>query len=247
MKHYYDHDGVTIFWGDCREILPSLSADIVITDPPWIAGNGSIEIRGKGVAPSKRKSTSIRYGAIGQFDPDVIRMCQKTATHDCLFMCGYHELGQVIGACNPLRGVFGWHKPNRAPTLVFPAKLDLSFIVWTGKASFLYGYQHWPSMIFSVSTPQAGCMARERFVDRTGKAIHPAQGPIKLYEDLLRPFPAGITIIDPYIGTGTSLVAGHNLGLKVIGIEIEERYCEIAARRFEQGKFNFAGPIEITR
>jgi site-specific DNA-methyltransferase (adenine-specific) len=234
MKPYYEKDGIIIYHGDCREILPSLSADVVLTDPPWLASDGRCEIRVKGVSPRKQKSKSLKYGTIGHFDEGVIRLCQKAATHDCFFFCGYRELAQVITASAPLRGVFGWHKPNGTPATVYPAKMDLSFIVWTGRKSLLYGYQHWPSMVFSVPKPNAGCMASERIVDDNGKAVHPAQGPLTLYARLLAPFRPGLTILDTYAGTGTTLRAAKDAGMKAIGIEIKERYCEIAARRLEQ-------------
>jgi DNA modification methylase len=135
-----------------------------------------------------------------------------------------------------------WHKSNPAPTQVYPAKFDTSFIVWTAKKSVLYNYQHYSSCVFSVPKPMAGCMAKERFVDAGGKALHPAQGPLALYLRLLAPLAdlcPGQTVVDPYMGTGTTLRAAKDLGFKAIGIEIEERYCEMAARRLDQGVLNF--------
>ncbi len=240
MKPYYDHDGITIYHGDCHEVLPGLGGvDLILTDPPWELSGSQVEIRGKGVGKVRQKSNSLEKGSIGYFDVDVVKACQEAATHDCLFLAGFKELPALTSACDPLRGVFAWHKPNGTPAAVFPAKMDLSFIVWTGRKSLLYGHQHWPSMVFSVPFPSAGCMASERFVDATGKAVHPAQGPLALYRQLLRPFPPGLMVLDCYMGTGTTLRAAKDAGCRAVGIEIEERYCELAARRLAQGVFAF--------
>ena len=237
MKPYYEKNGISVFHGDCAEVLSALEADSVqvsLTDPPWEVSATGIEIRGTGVAPRKQASRSIKAGTVGSWSSSVVEDLQRVVANDLLILAGYKELGRTCELQKPLRGVFGWHKPNGAPGMVYPAKLDLSFIVWGGKKSLLYGHQHWPSMVFSYSFPSAGCFASERFVDASGKAIHPCQSPLALYLELLRPFAKGTTVIDPYMGTGTTLEAAKRLGLKCIGVEREERYVEIAVRRLAQ-------------
>jgi len=66
-------------------------------------------------------------------------------------------------------------------------------------------------------------------------AVHPTQKPKELFQWCLGFFPDAQTILDPFMGSGTTLVAAKNLGRKSIGIEIEEKYCEIAAQRLSQG------------
>jgi site-specific DNA-methyltransferase (adenine-specific) len=236
VKPYYEHAGITIYHGDCRDVLPTLTGiGSVVTDPPWQTSSKGVTHKATGgVAARKRESVGISYGDIGKFDASVLRTCLSMASGDCFVVCGYKELGKVIEASDTLRGIFGWHKPNGCPTLFYPAKMDLSFIVWSGKRSHLYGFQHWRSMVFSVPMPQAGCMASERILDTSGKSFHPAQGPERLYRQLLAPLPIDACILDPYVGSGTTLFAAKRLGLRAIGIEIEERYCEIAAKRLSQ-------------
>jgi DNA modification methylase len=74
-----------------------------------------------------------------------------------------------------------------------------------------------------------GTHARER----TEMRLHPTQKPVELMRWCLGFLPAGV-VLDPYMGSGTTLVAAKDLGRRAIGIEIEERYCEIAARRCSQ-------------
>ena len=240
MKPYYEDSAVTIYHGDCRDVLPGLTADVMLTDPPWLASDSSVEVRGTGVAPKKQRSMSLVYGEVGKFEPDLVALAMTRVSHDCLILTGYKELGTV---CNlgKVRGVFGWYKPNGAPARFYPTPFNLSFIVWHGKRSHLYGHQHWRSAVFTHPFPAAGCFASERYVDKTGAAVHPSQGPESLYRELLLPFPTEATILDPFMGSGTTLRAAKDLGRKAIGIEIEERYCEIAALRMSQSVMDMSG------
>jgi site-specific DNA-methyltransferase (adenine-specific) len=240
MKPYYEEAGIVIYHGDAREIPPSLPrVDLVLTDPPWLASATKLRRVQGGVVPSE--SYSLSYGELGEFDPAIVEACVKQADQDCFFFCGYKELGKVIDAASPHRGVFVWYKRNGGRTVAYPAALDVAFIVWAGQKSKLYGFQHWKSSLFDIPVPSAGCMQTERLLQyENGPALHPAQGPLELYTKLLIPFRSQrLTVLDVYLGTGTTLVAARNLGLKAIGIEINEAYCEIAAKRLSQGVFDF--------
>lgn len=81
-------------------------------------------------------------------------------------------------------------------------------------------------------------MATERFLEHDGTTTHPTQKPLSLINYLLQV--GGETILDPFMGSGTTLRAAKDLGRKAIGIEIEEKYCEIAAKRMGQEVFKFA-------
>jgi len=243
MTPYYQDDAVTIYHGDCREILPQLEpVDLVLTDPPWITSNFNSDRAGHGVAKLVRGTRHLKYGAIGEFDSALLSQVSQYCV-DMLVICGFKELGAVISTLAPIRGCFIWHKPNGAITHAYPTPLDIAYIVWGCKTkSRLIGYQHWKSGVFRFSTPSAGCISNgERILlEENGPAAHPCQGPVKLYSQLIKP-DCFKTILDPFMGSGTTLRAAKDLGRKAIGIEIEEKYCEIAARRMAQEVLNFGG------
>jgi site-specific DNA-methyltransferase (adenine-specific) len=236
-------DGQTIIHGDCRELLPVIpDVDVVLTDPPWLARTKPIKRRTHlGVAKSVNESLGIGYGSIGDFDAEVISKAADKCS-DIFVICGFKELGQVIAALEPIRGVFIWHKPNGGITVAYPAPLDTAYIAWGARGkSKITGYQHWRSCVFSFAVPTAGCISSgERILtEKNGPAAHPAQGPVALYAELLKPGEG--SVLDLYVGTGTTLVACKKLGRQGIGIEKEERYCEIAANRLRQSVLDFGG------
>jgi DNA modification methylase len=233
---YYSQDGITIYCGDCREILPHLDkVDLVLTDPPWIAGTGKMTRPAGGVAAVINPSLCISYGSIGEFDPEALRLAFGKTDADMLVICGFKELGQVIEILKPIRGVFIWHKPNGGVSVAYPCPLDVAYIVWGAHTSKITGFQYWRSGVFSISVPTAGCISNgERILSGpNGKAAHPCQGPVALYHELLKP--GAETILDPYMGSGTTLRAAKDLGRRAIGIEINEEYCKIAVERLRQG------------
>lgn len=207
MKPYYDHAGITIYLGDCRDILPQLpKVDLVLTDPPYGLKQDARRIasRGKG-------SEVIDYGPF-EWDSEPatreeIEACLHAATKTIIWGGNYFHLP-------PSRAWLVWDKINSGDF----ADCELA---WTNLQMSVRLFRHmWNGML--------------RESERDTKRVHPTQKPIALMKWCLRFAPDAQVILDPFMGSGTTLRAAKDLGRKAIGIEIEEKYCEIAVRRLSQ-------------
>ena len=220
MKPYYEHAGITIYHGDCREILPTVKADVLVTDPPY------------GIALdtdySRRSNFAVEGRKYDQFQGDETPM-------DFSFLFGAGTVQVVWGANNwpaqlpfePRRdGWICWDKRTiESADSILGSPFELAAVI--GQRTYkMIRLQH--------------CGVKHADGDRAGR-FHPTQKPVTLMKRCLFLLPAG-TVVDPFVGSGTTLIAAKELGRRAIGIEIEERYCEIAARRLSQEVFNFAEP-----
>ncbi len=242
---YYQSERVTLYCGDCLEILPTLPdgfVSAVVTDPPWKASAGA-RTNGRvgqktGVAPNVNLLKSVAYGDIGFFSADAIREFNRVAA-DILVLCGYMELSEVIGNVDTLRGVFAWHNTRPTPIPGVVAARNLAYIVWGGRTSVAgKNGKRWASCVFAHDSLPAGCMATERILNPDGSTAHPAQEPLALFRAMVAPL--GESVLDPYTGSGTTAVAAIQEGKRFIGIEREEKYCAIAKRRIQEAEQAFA-------
>ena len=209
MKPYYDHKGITIWHGDCREILPTLpKVDLVLTDPPYgIDLPTNYKERGRGKLACCNNYAPV-HGDIEPFDPTfIVRMNVPTV----LWGANYYA-----DKLPPVSGWLVWDKQR--PKGIDQADCELA---WTNYVKGVRIFRHlWHGMMRKTEH---------------GENYHPTQKPTALIKWALglKWTPAG-AILDPFMGSGTTLVAAKELGRKAIGIEIEERYCEIAVRRLSQ-------------
>jgi DNA modification methylase len=203
MKPYYEHAGITIYHGDCREMLPNIDADALLTDPPY------------GIGASRG------IGKYGKLRADKTHPSWDEEAADLEHLPGIPSIiwGGNYFILPPSRMYLVWDKGNGFAGRDF-AECEQAWCSWDGNAKI---YRRDP------------LAAR----DYVGKE-HPTEKPVPLFQWCIGVFPAAPgLIVDPYFGSGTSGIAAKNIGVQCIGIEIEERYCEIAAKRLSQEVLDF--------
>jgi site-specific DNA-methyltransferase (adenine-specific) len=231
VRPYYEQDGITIFHGDCRESLPGLRApDLLLTDPPYGIPPGSSFWRENG-------TTIADYGEEG-FNAGVDGWRALVSATEGAYWAewcrGAETAMGIYAALSPI-GWARWREfvlcktaPAPTPRPTFMSGFEICAIAHFGRRRW-FGGQH-PDRWIGL-TP-----------NRLGTAQHPTQKPLGAILGLLVPLsePGGL-VLDPFMGSGTTLVAAKQMGRRAIGIEIEERYCEVAAKRLSQGVLDFGG------
>lgn len=225
----------TLYCGDCLEILPELdkgSIDAVVTDPPYRMGVDRVPIAGTNNFGSCPGSRSI--GMKWPFSTDWLDLVDVA---QLVVFCSYLDLGEVhskIAERLKISAVFTWKKSN-APNMSRPIpRLDTEFVIWARKAKAPCGKMgEFRSCVIDHAMPQAGVGAKERILKYpNGPAAHPTQKPIGVIRPLVERLP-GKTVLDPYMGSGTTGIACVTTGRKFIGIEIDPDYFAIACQRIE--------------
>jgi site-specific DNA-methyltransferase (adenine-specific) len=222
---YYQDDAVTLYHGDALDIVPRIgTVDLVITDPPYFQPAAHyVPIRG-GKSARSIGDTTVLLHAFSAW----AKVLEPAVSEDgtLYVFCDGQSYPFTYSAFYPLGRV----RP----------------LVWDKMVSFNgYTWRHQHELIAWVERPKAtrvptgdGDILRERGVLQKNRT-HPAQKPVPLLSLLISKHDDGI-VLDPFAGSGSSLVAAKRLGRKAIGVEIEERYCEIAAQRCSQDVLELA-------
>ena len=221
MKPYYSDESVTLYHGDCREVDAWLEADVLVTDPPygikWSTHGGGRDLRNW--APRQPKA-----GIIGDDD---------TAARDEVLAVWGERPAIVFGS--PLVAppsktiqVLVWRKPVDAG--VVGARF-----IWRRDWEAIYLMGKWPRVGPRRSSVIESKGGMERY--RNG---HPHAKPVDLLEHLISEAPSG-SVADPFAGSGSTLVAAARAGRKAVGVEADEKWCELAAKRLSQGVLDFGG------
>lgn len=218
---YYQDDAVTLYLGDCREITSWLEADVLVTDPPY------------GIGWSRSANY---YNGHGSKAHAGILNDKDTSTRDDALALAPDMPALVFGsfyAPRPerTRQVLVWHKPADSgvvgSTTGYRRDVEPIFLL-----------DPWPRQ--NVKWPSVIRSGRRSISSVTVETGHPHTKPVDILRLLILQCPPGV-IADPFVGSGTTLVAAKQLGRKAIGVELDERYCEIAARRLSQGVLDFGG------
>lgn len=249
MIPYFERGGITIYHGDCLEVMAEIEAvDHVITDPPYARdvymrmsmpntkkGSGSPERMGLGTSFALNNGTrlgKLAAGAIGFIDDLIVpcsaefgRLIKRWAVifSDVESTHLWRAALDAAGTRYARTGV--WVKPDYMPQ-------------FSGDRPAV-GFE--PCTIVHAKGPMRWNGGGHSAVWTHGTAKgedrpdHPCPKPLPLMTELVSLFTdPGELVLDPFMGSGTTLYAAHILGRRAIGIELEEKYCEIAARRLDQ-------------
>lgn len=224
-KPYYQDDAVTIYNADCRDILPDLpKVDLVLTDPPY----SHEHMDGGGFAAAREFYAGGKIKDISNFE--LSYFVEGLFAHNSLVAFTSRDLVPDYAMETRRRGwkfdLHIWHKTNAIPFCHNTWKSDIEYIIlaWQGKKDMLTGEaQDKYSKVFTSGI--------------NTESLHPTQKPVPLMSKYIRILQPQI-ILDPFLGSGTTAFAAKKLGRKCIGIEIEEKYCEIAAKRCSQSVMN---------
>jgi DNA modification methylase len=245
MTPYYEHGGITIYHGDCLDVLASLPScfrvDITVSSPPYNT------ISSTSAGGMMRESNHKQLGGYLSHSDDMPEDEYQSWMVNVFTICRDRTLGLVwINHKTRYRDKAGVH-----PLSIFPWPF-YSEVIWDRGVSitlnaskfapsheFIYGFgvPHWWNNAANT------LMSVWRINPERNVPDHPCPFPIAIALrciDASCP-PAG-TVLDPFMGSGTTLLAAKHLGRKAIGIELEERYCEIAAKRLAQEVFDFTPP-----
>ena len=206
MTPYYQDDWCTIYHGDCREILPEVCADVLVTDPVW--PNNTVP-----------EYATIDSYALFAESITVVPPITRAAIH---LGCDSDPL--FLAPMQP------WPF-FRTVWLELMPPLRKGRMLYGNDVAYLFG---------APPPPRPGVhLIPGRWLDAGAgndhRRFHPTPRKLKHVEFLVHIWATHAeSVLDPFMGSGTTLVAAKNLGRHAIGIEIEERYCEIAANRLRQ-------------
>jgi site-specific DNA-methyltransferase (adenine-specific) len=230
VKPYYEDDRVTLYNGDCREIMPELSTvDLIVTDPPYSFGMASTFHEGKNGGWGDMMNAASFYALI-------LEQCYRVTENrqGAVWMFNSWRSLPILARAAfearwPITSLLVWDKQWIGPGGQQGLRPSYELVALFAHSVFSLENRGlpdiWPCQ-WSSQRPND----------------HPAEKPVALVERIIRESltPAdccktvGHTVLDPFAGSGTTLRAALNLGHKAVGIEIEERYCEIAAKRMSQ-------------
>lgn len=220
MKPYYEQDGITIYHGDCREVLPRITGPAsLVTDPPY------------GIGWNR---------ATWDDDPDKYPALMRWLVKEGQRLGGWCFVFQAMLNCDR------WHEWFPPGYRIFAACKNFAQIRPSGV------WHSWDPVIFwnsgPNSGPNSGHVNRDYHVGNVagvfGKKIaHPSPRPIDTMRHIVQlAAPCNGVEVDPFAGSGTTLLACKQTNRRAIGIEMEERYCEIAAKRLSQSVLPIYAP-----
>ena len=242
MKPYYDADGITIYHGDTLHVLPELGVQVdgIITDAPYSSGGAFRSDRIQNVVAKYVQTGTIadrpEFSGDNRDQRSFLAWCSlwlsagmqiaRPGAIAALFT-DWRQLPTTSDALQAggwvWRGLGVWDKTSIARPYLGGITSQAEYIVW-GSAGPLDPKRK------PVTLPGVLSVVGPRGDDK----LHIAEKPLEVLRWLVQLTPPGGLVLDPFMGSGTTLRAAKDLARRAIGIEIEERYCEIAAKRLSQ-------------
>jgi site-specific DNA-methyltransferase (adenine-specific) len=242
VKPYYEHAGITIYHADCRELLTSLpTVDVVVTDPPYSSGglmrsDRNLDTRSK----YQLADTKADYGNfsgdnrdqrsftlwLSFWASDLLRIVRPGGA--MLTFIDWRNLAAVVDGVQVggwiYRGIVPWDKTEQVRPNKGWFSSQCEYIVTASNGPLSQG----------AGAPGICQRGFIRVPVRIQEKQHITQKPVELFTEILRTRTDWNLLLDPFMGSGTALVAAKQMGRRAIGIEIEERFCEVAAKRLSQ-------------
>lgn len=228
---YYSDDLVQLYHGDCREVvrdLPAESIDLVVTDPPYGMNYDS----GYSGATVHLDGTRLCLRMYRELLPLISRTMRPNShlywfTRWDVWPDAYDAIAPHIPVRNAL--ICDKGHPGMGNLEVYGYSYEMAVFASKGHRKLNGGR---PNSVFRM-TPVPH-----------GRRVHPTEKPIGLLTDwITRSSNTDETVLDPFAGSGTTLVAARNIGRRAIGVEIDERYCEAAAARLSADVLDFGAAV----
>lgn len=239
LKPYFENERCTIYHSDCFTVFSQLNGiDAIITDPPYSSGGQYRASRAQSTSSKYVQSGTLAYRpefGNDHFDQRAWMMwteswlrAAKAASRDEAILCSFIDWRQLPALTDAVqfagwtwRGVAVWSKKyGRVMPSGFSSAAE--YVVVGSNGAMPVNEEVYPPGVFECSPPSGDAKQ------------HIAQKPEPVMKWVLSIVPEGSTVCDPFMGSGTTLRAAMDSGCKAIGIEVEERYCEMAAKRLGQ-------------
>ena len=214
MKPYYESKLGKLYHGDCLQIMPELEpVDLVLTDPPYLLPG----MKNAGCFGGRPSLVGTQNFTDMGFDVSIL-----DGFDNWFCFCSKHNLTEIIEKAKTSHwSILQWCKPNPVPTCNNTYLSDVEYCVHKWQRGRLFGKITMKSLYMVLNCGNK-------------KTEHPNEKPLPFIIKLLSTgSQKGELVLDPFLGSGTTAIACERLNRRWIGIEISEKYCEIAAKRIE--------------
>jgi site-specific DNA-methyltransferase (adenine-specific) len=215
---YYEDDAVTIYHGDCREVVDvwDLAGAVMVTDPPYgIAYRSNMHGKRRERLGTEDRPVSI----VGDETPELRDWALSVWGNRPALIFGTWKVPRPPATRHVLTWVKGDHLGMGDLSVPWRPNTEEVYVLGTGFVG------HRGTSVLDYQAPVSWA---------SGGRVHPHEKPVELLRALVGKCPPLAEVVDPFMGSGSTLRAAKDLGRKAVGIEVEERYCEIAAKRLGQ-------------